>query len=95
MVGGLRELDPVWDTGWSDRLRLGVVGTLTLWPLPRAGTDFAYRHQPHKDTQRRSKDEDWWRETWFARFRVADAEGTWDGRDLLAEAGSRASAVPA
>lgn len=86
VVTELRELGPVWDTGWADRMA-PVVGTLSLWPAPPAGTDFAYRHEPHKDTQRRAKDEGWFRESWFARFRVAEATGTWQGRDLMAEAG--------
>jgi len=60
-------------------------GTLSLWRSEREALDFAYRSQPHAEIQRHARKVPWADAFFFARFRVAAASGTWDGRDPLAE----------
>lgn len=59
--------------------------TVSLWESARAMQDYAYRSEKHKEVIRLTRQEDWYGEEMFARFRVLGTEGTWDGRDPLAD----------
>ena len=58
--------------------------TVSLWDSARAMQDYAYRSPQHKEVIRLTRQEDWYGEELFARFRVLSTAGTWDGQDPLA-----------
>jgi heme-degrading monooxygenase HmoA len=56
--------------------------TVSLWDSAQAMQDYAYRSPKHKEVIRLTRQEDWYGEELFARFRVLRTEGTWDGLAL-------------
>jgi hypothetical protein len=59
--------------------------TLSLWRTLPAITSFAYSRERHADVVRRTRQERWYREELFARFRPVASFGTWDGVDPILE----------
>lgn len=52
--------------------------TVSLWDSAQAMQDYAYRSEKHKEVIRLTRQEDWYSEEMFARFRVLGTEGVWE-----------------
>lgn len=59
-------------------------GTLSVWRTRAAMEAWAYRTPAHAETVRRTREEGWYAEELFARFRFLRSYGTLRGRDPLA-----------
>lgn len=58
--------------------------TFSLWDELTEAQQFAYHQGAHRASLQRSRDEGWFHEELFARFRLLDAQGCWEGKDPLA-----------
>jgi hypothetical protein len=64
-----------------------TASTFSIWRSQRDVARFAYGlKSTHKPVIRPSLDTPWASEYFFARFRLRDSRGSWEGRDPLAEA---------
>lgn len=57
--------------------------TFSVWESGQAMQDYAYRSEKHKEVIRLTRQEQWYGEELFARFRVLSSQGTLDGKDPL------------
>ena len=84
VVAALRRADGLlWGDGFvSDPLRLDS-GTLSIWRDTAAATAFAYAPGIHQEAVKAQRAGGWFSESWFGRFAIEAAEGTWLGRPIL------------
>jgi spheroidene monooxygenase len=78
----------LWSDGFLDDLVRLDSGTLSLWRDPADATAFAYGPGVHRRAVKAQRDGGWFSESWFARFAIEAARGSWRGvaaEDLLAE----------
>ena len=59
--------------------------TFSIWPDAASMAAFARGNGPHARAIRAVRDGNWFREELYARFRVLDAVGTWNGTNPLAQ----------
>ncbi|HTR74314.1 MAG TPA: hypothetical protein VMH33_03530 [Solirubrobacterales bacterium] len=73
----------LWADGFvSDPLRLDS-GTLSFWRDTAAATAFAYAPGIHQSAVKAQREGGWFSESWFARFAIEAAEGSWRGVRIL------------
>lgn len=58
--------------------------TFSVWPDTKVMAEFARVDGPHARAITAVREEDWFREELYARFRILDRRGTWEGDDPLA-----------
>ena len=68
--------------------------TFSIWPDIASMTNFARGDGPHGRAIKAVRDEGWFTDELYARFRVLGVEGQWNGAPLLARA-SRSAHLPA
>jgi hypothetical protein len=75
------EDDPgrLWSDGFVDDLARLDSGTLSLWRDTGTATAFAYAPGVHQSAVKAQRDGGWFSESWFARFAVEAAAGSWSG----------------
>jgi hypothetical protein len=71
----------LWSAGIGEA-PIGLQGTFSLWRDADALTSFAYGTSGHRDAVARTRDTGWFAEELFARFRVLDVTGTFDGEEV-------------
>jgi spheroidene monooxygenase len=69
----------LWSDGFVDDLARLDSGTLSLWRDTAAATAFAYAPGVHQSAVKAQRDGGWFSESWFARFAIEDAVGSWRG----------------
>jgi hypothetical protein len=69
----------LWSDGFVDDLARLDSGTLSIWRDTAAATAFAYAPGVHQSAVKAQRDGDWFSESWFARFAVEAAAGSWRG----------------
>ncbi|HJZ34872.1 MAG TPA: hypothetical protein VJ204_01265 [Solirubrobacterales bacterium] len=69
----------LWSDGFVDDLGRLDSGTLSLWRDTAAATAFAYAPGVHQSAVKAQRDGGWFTESWFARFAVEAAAGSWRG----------------
>jgi hypothetical protein len=69
----------LWSDGFVDDLARLDSGTLSIWRDTAAATAFAYAPGIHQSAVKAQRDGGWFTESWFARFAVEAAAGSWRG----------------
>ena len=58
--------------------------TFSIWETEQQMMQYAYRNAQHQQVIRKTRQDNWYSEELFARFKVISASGTWKGRNPLA-----------
>jgi hypothetical protein len=77
----------IWSDGFIDDPARLDSGTLSIWRDTAAATAFAYAPGVHQSAVKAQRAGGWFSESWFARFAIEGAAGSWHGvraEDLLA-----------
>jgi hypothetical protein len=69
----------LWSDGFVDDLARLDSGTLSIWRDTAAATAFAYAPGVHQSAVKAQREGSWFTESWFARFAVEAAAGSWRG----------------
>jgi spheroidene monooxygenase len=69
----------LWSDGFFDDLARLDSGTLSLWRDTGDATAFAYGPGVHQSAVKAQREGGWFSESWFARFAIEDARGSWGG----------------
>jgi hypothetical protein len=69
----------LWSDGFFDDLARLDSGTLSLWRDTGDATAFAYGPGVHQAAVKAQRAGGWFSESWFARFAIEDARGSWRG----------------
>jgi hypothetical protein len=72
----------LWADGFLDGPRTLDTGTFSLWEKEADALRFAYGDGVHRDAIAAQRKGDWFSESWFGRFGVRAAAGSWPGLDL-------------
>jgi hypothetical protein len=85
VVRALRRAEgQIWATGFMDGVRTNDTGTLSLWRSSSDATRFAYAPGVHQDAVKAQRRGGWFSESWFARFALSEASGSWRGLEVPA-----------
>ena len=57
--------------------------TFSVWENAEALKNYAYKNALHKEVIKRTREENWYKEELFARFKPLKAEGLWNGKNPL------------
>jgi hypothetical protein len=69
----------LWSDGFVDDPARLDTGTLSLWRDTGAATAFAYSPGVHQNAIKAQREGGWFSESWFARFAIEAARGSWRG----------------
>lgn len=72
----------IWAGGFVDRPRTWDTGTLSLWRTMEDALRFAYEPGVHTEAVAAQQAGGWFTESWFGRFEVREAIGSWPGIEL-------------
>ena len=73
----------LWSDGYIDEpVRLDS-GTVSIWRDTAAATAFAYSPGVHQEAVKAQRQGAWFPESWFGRFAIEAAEGSWRGLPIL------------
>jgi hypothetical protein len=85
--GVVRELKQaegrLWSDGFVDDMMRLDSGTLSIWRDTAAATAFAYSPGVHQEAVKAQREGAWFPESWFGRFAIEAAEGSWRGLPKL------------
>jgi hypothetical protein len=73
----------LWSDGFVDDPARLDSGTLSIWRDTAAATAFAYAPGVHQRAVKAQRDGAWFPESWFGRFAIEAAEGSWRGLPKL------------
>jgi hypothetical protein len=76
----------LWSDGFIDDPARLDTGTLSFWRDTAAATAFAYSPGVHQSAVKAQREASWFSESWFGRFAIEGARGSWGGveaADLL------------
>lgn len=73
----------LWSDGFVDDPARLDSGTVSIWRDTAAATAFAYSPGVHQNAVKAQREGAWFPESWFARFAIEAAEGSWRGLPIL------------
>jgi hypothetical protein len=84
VVGELRRAEGrLWSDGFVDDAARLDSGTVSIWRDTAAATAFAYSPGVHQAAVKAQREGAWFPESWFGRFAIEAAEGSWRGLPKL------------